>query len=250
MFFRRMIIRRRVIHPDKARITFADGQVMSLMGAAFTISVTQNSESKYSTARAKSGVVKIKLAGGLNAKSLEKHVSSLSRRAITRALLPIVEARVRQFNDQYFQSELGAIRLKDNVSNWGSCSRQNNINLDFRLLFGPPEVFDAVILHELAHTKHRNHSKAYYSTLLSVMPDNKERLRWLRDNGHRLTSAAAGTIPYPNADKIEERKETPSIGASGIADSVYVHSGLLESKVDGVTNLEPNVEQHEQNERT
>lgn len=209
MFFRRIVIRRRLIHPDKSKINFKEGQTLSLMGSPFTILVDQDGNSKYSIARVRDGVVKIRLAESLNGKQRERHVAKLSRRAITRAILPLVESRVRQFNEQYFNSELGRVKLKDNVSNWGSCSRRNNINLDFRLLFGPAEVLDAVIAHELAHTKHRDHSRDYYNTLLAVMPDNRERLRWLRDNGQRLTSEASGTIQYPEA--MAERKEGPPI---------------------------------------
>ncbi|MDE1866015.1 MAG: DUF45 domain-containing protein [Candidatus Micrarchaeota archaeon] len=202
-------MRRRVIHPDKVRITFKDGQSVKIMGNQFQIMVSQDPTSSYSTARIKDGVVNVRLAGSLSERDQEKHVSGLSRRAITRSILPQVESRVRQLNNLYFQSNLSNIRLKDNLSNWGSCSRENNINLDFRLLFGPSEIFDAVILHELAHTKHRNHSKAYYNYLLAIMPDNRERLRWLRDNGHKLTSEASGTVVYPtNTPTVI--KETPS----------------------------------------
>ena len=91
------------------------------------------------------------------------------------------------------------------MSNWGSCSRSNNINLDFRLLFAPQEILDAVILHELAHTKHRNHSREYYSTLLPIMPDNKERLRWLRDNGHKLTVGISRHPTVPNQNRRKKR---------------------------------------------
>ena len=194
MFFRRIIVRRRVIHPDKARITFRDGQSISVMGKPFKISVTQNAEAKYSSARTKDGNVKIKLTGGLKPSQQEKYVSSLARRAIAKAILPDLEIRVRQFNDIHFKAELGQVRIKDNVSNWGSCSRKNNINLDFRLLFGPQDILDAVILHELTHTKHRNHSREFYDTLLGIMPDNKQKLKWLRDNGGKL-SAQSSEIP-------------------------------------------------------
>jgi predicted metal-dependent hydrolase len=211
VFFRRIIVRRRVIHPDKAKINFKDGQTVNLMGNQFIISVTQEGNSKYSTAKAKDGTVKIKLSTDLNPKHRESHISTLSRRALTRAIIPLLEGRIKQFNDQYFQSTLGKVRLKDNVSNWGSCSRQNNINIDFRLLFAPPEILDAVIMHELTHTKHRNHSGEYYKTLLSIMPDSKQRLRWLRDNGGKLTTEASGMIPYPGTEIKEERKETPSL---------------------------------------
>jgi predicted metal-dependent hydrolase len=211
MFFRRIVIRRRIIHPDKTRITFTHGQNVSVMGKQFTI-VVQDSNSTSSTARCKDGVVKVRLAADLDGRSRNKHISLLSRRAISRAMLPLVEEKMKQFNERHFNSELGAVRLKDNLSNWGSCSSRNNINIDFRLLFGPTEILEAVMLHELTHTKHRNHSKAYYADLLAIMPDNKKRLRWLRDNGHRLTSEASGTLRYTDEIKTEiETKEMPSI---------------------------------------
>ncbi len=215
MLFRRIVIRRRIIHPDKTRITFKHGQNVSVMGKQFTV-VVQDTNSINSTARCKDGVVRVRLAANLDARSRNKHISTLSRRAITRAMLPLVEEKMKLLNERHFNSELGAVRLKDNLSNWGSCSSRNNINIDFRLLFGPAEILDAVMLHELTHTKHRNHSKAYYGDLLAIMPDNKQRLRWLRDNGHRLTSEASGTLTYPNEIKTEieteiETKEMPSI---------------------------------------
>ena len=196
MFFirRKRIVRRRVIHPDKAKITFSHGQSVSVMGMPFTIAVSEELGAKYSSASAKGGLVKIKLSAELQPSQKDKHVSNLARRAITRTILPDLTQRVKQFNDIHFQSELGAVRLKDNVSNWGSCSRRNNINLDFRLLFGPQEILDAVIVHELAHTKHRNHSREFYNTLLAVMPDNRKRLRWLRDNGSKLNSQSSGIV--------------------------------------------------------
>ncbi len=198
MFFRRIIIRRRVTHPDKAKITFRDGQSVGVMGRQFLISVTQEPNAMYSTARVKDGIVRVKIPEGLKQSNQEKHVSNLARRAITRAILPDVEGRVRQFNDMHFKAELGAVRLKDNLSNWGSCSRKNNINLDFRLLLGPQEIMDAVIVHELAHTKHRNHSREFHDTLSAIMPDNKQKLKWLRDNGASLNTNSTGTHYQPS----------------------------------------------------
>jgi predicted metal-dependent hydrolase len=188
MFFRRIIIRRRIIHPDKAKIVFRDGQTTKIMGKPFTISVSIDEGAKYSTARSRGGMVRIKIPAGMKPAQQDKHISNLARRAIAREILPEVEGRVRQFNDVHFKAELGRIRLKDNLSNWGSCSGKNNINLDFRLLFAPKEIMDAVIVHELAHTKHRNHSKEFHDTLAGIMPDNKEKLRWLRDNGRKLNT--------------------------------------------------------------
>ena len=50
----------------------------------------------------------------------------------------------------------------------------------------PEDVIDYVIIHELVHLRTRNHSKSYWDTVRGIMPDYKNRLNWLHDNGHRL----------------------------------------------------------------
>ena len=47
----------------------------------------------------------------------------------------------------------------------------------------PPEILDSVVVHELSHRKHMNHSKEFYAEILRVMPDYYERERWLKKNG-------------------------------------------------------------------
>ncbi|MFO7790207.1 MAG: SprT family zinc-dependent metalloprotease [Bacteroidales bacterium] len=55
---------------------------------------------------------------------------------------------------------------------WGSCSSQNKLNFSLHLMMLPDELIDYVILHELAHTVHKNHSKAFY-TLLNHLTGSK-----------------------------------------------------------------------------
>ena len=65
------------------------------------------------------------------------------------------------------------IRLKNLLSRWGSCSHQNNINLNIHLMRLPEKLTDYVILHELAHTIHKNHSRKYWELLHSICPNAK-----------------------------------------------------------------------------
>jgi predicted metal-dependent hydrolase len=76
--------------------------------------------------------------------------------------------------------------LKNNQSNWGSCSSKRNINLSSRLLFAPEKVLDYVIVHELSHLKEMNHSKKFWDIVASVMPDYKKMETWLSKNGDKL----------------------------------------------------------------
>ena len=73
------------------------------------------------------------------------------------------------------------VRIKHNVSNWGSCSAKKNINLNLNLMRLPEELQDYVMLHELCHLKYMNHGKEFHALLESVCPDHKTLRTRLRD---------------------------------------------------------------------
>ena len=73
------------------------------------------------------------------------------------------------------------VRIKHNVSNWGSCSVKKNINLNLNLMRLPAELQDYVMLHELCHLKYMNHGKEFHALLESVCPNHKELRSQLRD---------------------------------------------------------------------
>ena len=78
------------------------------------------------------------------------------------------------------------VRIKNQKTMWGSCSSKNNINLNYLLLMAPMGVIDYVIVHELVHTIHRNHSKDFWDSVESIMPEFEEHKRWLKKNGYKL----------------------------------------------------------------
>lgn len=71
-------------------------------------------------------------------------------------------------------------------SRWGSCSSRGTISLNCKLLFLPPELVDYVLLHELAHTRHLDHSPAFWSTLESLAPGARALDRRLASAGRRV----------------------------------------------------------------
>ncbi|MDE1866075.1 MAG: M48 family metallopeptidase, partial [Candidatus Micrarchaeota archaeon] len=166
-------------------ISFANGQTVEILGRSFSIEASETM-SEGSRARLKGDKVLITMPAGMGERERRQQVSYLSRRVLTRALLPDVESRVRELNNMHFKSQINAVRLKDTATLWASCSISNNINLDFRLLFAPEHIRDAIIIHELAHTIHRNHSKAFWGLVTAAVPDYKERRKWLRENARDL----------------------------------------------------------------
>lgn len=63
--------------------------------------------------------------------------------------------------------------IKNNVSNWGSCSSKGNINLNLRLVTLPQSLQDYVMLHELCHLKEMNHGPKFHALLESLCPNHR-----------------------------------------------------------------------------
>ena len=73
------------------------------------------------------------------------------------------------------------VRIKHNVSNWGSCSSKGNINLNLNLMRLPAELRDYVMLHELCHLKHLNHGPEFHALLEKVCPDHRSLQKRMKE---------------------------------------------------------------------
>lgn len=66
---------------------------------------------------------------------------------------------------------------------WGSCGPQGKLHFSWRLIMAPRDIIDYVVVHELAHIPERNHSSRFWNKVKMVLPDYKERRKWLKENG-------------------------------------------------------------------
>jgi predicted metal-dependent hydrolase len=82
--------------------------------------------------------------------------------------------------------ELGAVTIRNQRSRWGSCARNGNIALNFRLVQMPEDVRDYVLLHELMHIRQQNHSRRFWRLVEEACPDFRSAERWLRTTGRGL----------------------------------------------------------------
>ena len=73
-----------------------------------------------------------------------------------------------------------AVKITSARTRFGSCSSKNSLCFSLYLMQYPPEAIDAVVVHELCHMRHRDHSPAFYAEVERWLPDYRQRERLLR----------------------------------------------------------------------
>ena len=97
----------------------------------------------------------------------------------------VIPAKVAHYAGQIGVT-YGRITIRHQRSRWGSCSTKGNLNFNCLLMRAPEEILDYVIVHELCHRKHMNHSREFWDEVARICPEYKIRRKWLRDHGDRL----------------------------------------------------------------
>lgn len=147
-----------------------------------TISQTRNhklvlrtSKDQRISARVKNGLILIKYPLGKDVKSLE--IQKVIRKGIESAYREeakeYLPKRLNDFSDK-FELPFNELFIKNIKSRWGSCSGKNNINLSIHLMRLPDHLIDYILLHELAHTRVKNHSRKFWDFLDSLINDAKK----------------------------------------------------------------------------
>ncbi|WP_435018572.1 M48 family metallopeptidase [Tundrisphaera sp. TA3] len=86
-----------------------------------------------------------------------------------------------------YESKMGvaakAVKVFDLKNRWASCSPAGNLNFHWKCMMAPPTVLDYIVVHELAHLRFPNHTRAFWNEVDKILPDYRDRKRWLRVNG-------------------------------------------------------------------
>ena len=97
----------------------------------------------------------------------------------------IIPARVRFFARQMGVT-YGNITIRMQKTRWGSCSSKGNLSFNCLLMRTPDEITDYVVVHELCHLKEMNHSPRFWAEVEKVLPDYKDRRKWLKDHQNEI----------------------------------------------------------------
>jgi len=159
---------------------FTDGEVFMLLGKSYTFhlheaptkpTITLNGDSINCHARLNKAT-KIAISAAMT--TWYKQQASHYLTARTHALSTETKLSAK------------SITVKTYRARWGSCTIRGDIQFNWKLILAPPEVIDYVIIHELCHTKHHNHSKQFWQLVTHFRPDYSNNRHWLKINGHSL----------------------------------------------------------------
>jgi len=144
-----------------------------------------------------------KLKAAVDEKRLEIHIYSGPKLSETpsesyeRQAAAAVEAALMAFSMTWFAKRVqffgqrmslqpSAVKVSRAKTRYGSCSSRGSLNFCWRILLAPKFIADYIIVHELAHLVHLNHSKAFYAVVEGELPDYRNAQSWLRNNAALL----------------------------------------------------------------
>lgn len=115
--------------------------------------------------------------------------SALSERSLFSWGRSWLSEQAAQILDQHQRTaslQARRLRIKRMRSRWGSCGMRNDINLNWLLMFVPPSVLEYVVVHELCHTRHRDHSARFWALVAEHLPAYRRERQWLKTHGRSL----------------------------------------------------------------
>ncbi|AWK52329.1 M48 family peptidase [Clostridium beijerinckii] len=99
--------------------------------------------------------------------------------------LKIVTRRIDYYASN-FKDIVTDVKVKEQKRRWASCTGKNAILFNWRISMARADVLDYIVVHEMCHMDHRNHSKHFWNRVEEIMPDYKEKHEWLKVNGMNL----------------------------------------------------------------
>ncbi|MBM7619767.1 putative metal-dependent hydrolase [Bacillus tianshenii] len=98
----------------------------------------------------------------------------------------LVEESIASYQ-RHFKKKPRSIRITDSKTTWGTCDSNLGLTFNWRLAMAPREVIDYVVVHEMCHMVHLNHDRSFWRLVGKIMPDYKDKERWLALSNWKMT---------------------------------------------------------------
>jgi predicted metal-dependent hydrolase len=164
--------------PDYKPKAFAEGEQFQFLGEPVTLVIERTGRKK----PVLSGKQVFVYVPRRSSKDERKYIRTQLTDWYRKNAREIIISRVTYFRKR-IGVEYGEVRIKTLRSRWGSCSHQGNLNFNWKLILAPIHMIDYVVVHELCHLIHQNHSHRFWDEVKKHLPDYKDRRKWLMNYG-------------------------------------------------------------------
>ncbi|HVK60578.1 MAG TPA: SprT family zinc-dependent metalloprotease [Bdellovibrionales bacterium] len=153
---------------------YAHGEEFLFLGSKLRLRIA--SARKASVRRVGDDIV-VETPETLNREKIAKHISSFYEKHGRELITSRVEHFSKSMNLKYSK-----LSFRSQKTRWGSCSSKGGLSFNWRLAIAPPEVIDYVVVHELAHLVHYDHSPKFWALVETQIPEYRRTKGWLRKN--------------------------------------------------------------------
>jgi len=164
------------LNQGKVNRELVNGQSFLYLGRNYRLKLTENQD------------VPLKIRGGffhLDKKYLTKAGKAFKDFYRDKALTKINE-RLKLI-EKKFAHKPTAVKVLELQNRWASWTPKNGLNFHWKCIMAPVSVLDYIIIHEMVHLKHPNHSTEFWNELDKKMPDYREHENWLKRNGVKMS---------------------------------------------------------------
>jgi predicted metal-dependent hydrolase len=160
---------------------WVNGETFLYLGRAYRLSLVSNQE------------IALQLKEGrfcLSRKVIEMGGAEAAKQAFESYF---IDRGMQRFTERvaYFEPKVGVkvagIKVKEMGYRWASCGTKGLLNFHWKCMMAPPRIIDYIVVHELCHYHHRDHTDVFWNEVDKVMPDYRERKEWLKKHGASLT---------------------------------------------------------------
>lgn len=112
----------------------------------------------------------------------ESIISEIIERWYKKKALDTIEERILHYS-HFYEVKPTLVKIKSAKRRWGSCSSKGNLNFNWKCIFLPLELLDYIVVHEMCHLLHLDHSKNFWKCVDGILPDYKKRDTGLKKFG-------------------------------------------------------------------
>ncbi len=162
---------------------YISGESFLYLGKNYKLKIIKHGDSKSISVKLHRGTLEITVPTDREVN--QKDIKTVIEKWYREQAVKKIQERVKIYESKT-KLTANLVRIKELKTSWGICTSRGNITYNWRIVMAPLSVLDYVVIHEICHLKHHNHSKDFWSLVGVYMTDYRTKKEWLKVNGKSL----------------------------------------------------------------